>query len=329
MSTKNVEVFTFGEPESVLDGGQVLDFMEVLDSGDFYEPPVSLDGLSRSLRANPHHSSAIFVKRNILASTFVPTRYLSLGEFQGAALDYLVLGNLYLEIKRSRLGKPLTLKRVPAKYMRVKSKEPGYLFLRSWVDRYSYKEDEICHLFDQDIDQEIYGVPEYVAALQSAWLNENATLFRRRYYRNGTHAGYIMYITDAAHNESDVKEIRKAVTKGRGMGNFRNMFMYAPGGQKDGLQIIPLSEATAKDEFFNIKNITRDDILAAHRVPPQLMGVIPTNTGGFGAIKPAAEVFAKNELEPLQAKMMQINHQLGVEAVKFKEYSLDLQESAQ
>jgi len=35
---------------------------------------------------------------------------------------------------------------------------------------------------------------------------------------------------------------------------------------------LPVAEIAAKDEFFNIKNCTRDDVLAAHRVPPQLPG---------------------------------------------------------
>lgn len=42
------------------------------------------------------------------------------------------------------------------------------------------------------------------------------------------------------------------------------------------------SEVTSKDEFLNIKNVSRDDMLAAHRVLPQMMGIIPQNTGGFG-----------------------------------------------
>lgn len=39
---------------------------------------------------------------------------------------------------------------------------------------------------------------------------------------------------------------------------------YTPGRKRDGLQILPVSEIAAKDEFFNIKNFTRDDVLAAH-----------------------------------------------------------------
>ncbi len=37
---------------------------------------------------------------------------------------------------------------------------------------------------EPDINQEIYGVPQYVSALQPALLNESATLFRRKYYQS-------------------------------------------------------------------------------------------------------------------------------------------------
>ena len=166
-------------------------------------------------------------------------------------------------------------------------------------------------------------MPQYLSALQSAWLNEAATLFRRKYYKNGSHAGFVFYMTDAASNQTDVDNLRKAMRESKGPGNFRNLFMYAPNGKKDGIQILPVSDVAAKDEFFNIKGVTRDDVLAAHRVPPQLLGILPSNAGGFGAIEPAARVFARNELVPLQSQFLALNDMAGVEVVKFNEYSLD------
>ena len=176
------------------------------------------------------------------------------------------------------------------------------------------------HLVENDINQEIYGLPQYLSALNSAWLNESATLFRRKYYENGSHAGFILYLTDTAQNEGDIANLRKALKDSKGPGNFRNLFMYSPNGKKDGLQVIPVSEVAAKDEIFNIKNVTRDDMLAAHRVPPQLMGIIPTNSGGFSSPDVAAQVFARNELEPLQNKFLELNDWIGEEVVRFKEY---------
>ena len=82
--------------------------------------------------------------------------------------------------------------------------------------------------------------------------------------------------------------------------------------------MIPISEVAAKDEFLGIKDATRDDILAAHRVPPALLGIVPKNTGGFGAIGPAARVFVKNELEPLQNRCRELNEWIGDELVRFE-----------
>ncbi len=91
------------------------------------------------------------------------------------------------------------------------------------------------------------------------------------------------------------------------------------------MQIIPLSEVAAKEEFLNIKAVTRDDVLAAHRVPPQLMGIVPGNTGGFGAVMPAAQVFARNEIEPLQARLSELNEWLGMPFMKFRPYIVGVQ----
>lgn len=42
-------------------------------------------------------------------------------------------------------------------------------------------------------------------------------------------------------------------------------------------------------------------------IPPQMMGIMPNNTGGFGDVVKAVKVFVRNELLPLQERMMEIN----------------------
>ncbi|MCY7297477.1 phage portal protein, partial [Alteromonas sp. a30] len=209
----------------------------------------------------------------------------------------------------------------PAKYTR-KTKDDSFLFLKGYGEKHYFGQGRVFHLLEPDINQEIYGVPEYLAALNSAWLNESATLFRRKYYENGTHAGFILYMTDTVYEEDDIDALRQSLKSAKGPGNFRNLFMYAPDGKKDGIQIIPIADVSAKDEFFNIKNVTRDDVLAAHRVPPQIMGVIPQNTGGFGSAEAASNVFYRNELIPLQERFKEINDWIGEEVVSFTPYEI-------
>ena len=62
-----------------------------------------------------------------------------------------------------------------------------------------------------------------------------------------------------------MNNIHQAMKSAKGRTASTNLFMYSPNGKKDGIQIIPLSEVAAKDEFLNIKNVSRDDMMAAHR----------------------------------------------------------------
>ena len=286
---------------------------------------MSFDGLARTFRAAVHHSSPLNVKRNILTSSFIPHPLLSQQAFSRFVQDYLVFGNTYLEKRTNRLGGVIGLEPALAKFTRRGTDLDTYWFVQYGLSTqpYQFTPGNVFHLMEPDLNQEVYGLPEYLSAIPSTLLNESATLFRRKYYLNGSHAGYIMYVTDPAQNQEDVDAMRKAMKSTKGPGNFRNLFMYSPSGKKDGIQIIPLSEVAAKDEFLNIKNVSRDDMLAAHRVPPQMMGIIPNNTGGFGDVEKASKVFVRNELMPLQKRFEELNAWLGEEVIRFEPYTLD------
>lgn len=318
------EAFTFGDPEAVLDKREILDYLEcpLGMGGKWYEPPISPDGLAKSYRSAVHHASALIVKRNVLVSTFVPHRLLTRTAFSRWVLDYLVFGNGYLERRDARTGSVMALEPALARFVRRGKDLDSFWFVQGWKQEHEFPRGKVFHLLEPDINQEIYGLPDYIPALHSAWLNEAATLFRRRYYKNGSHAGFILYMTDAAQDTKDVDAMRKALKDSKGPGNFRNLFMYAPNGKKDGIQLIPVAEVAAKDEFANIKNVTRDDQLAAHRVPPQLMGIMPGQNSTFGDAEKAAMVFEANEIQPLQARFMELNDWLGEEVVQFKPYTL-------
>jgi PBSX family phage portal protein len=223
----------------------------------------------------------------------------------------------YLERRNSRLGTPMQLLPTLAKYMR-RGVEPGTFFqVTTWKAEHEFEPGTVFQLREADIDQEIYGLPEWLSAMHAALLNESATLFRRKYYANGSHAGFILYLSDPQVKDDDVDALREALRSSRGPGNFRNLFLHSPNGKKDGLQLIPVSEVAAKDEFSGIKNITRDDVLAAMRIPPQLLGIVPQNAGGFGSIREASIAWAMNELEPLQTRMIRVNDWVGEEVIRF------------
>lgn len=314
-----LEAFTFGDPTPVLDTRGLLDYLDCWRNGRYYEPPVDLHGLSRTTRSNPYLQSGLTFKRNMLVRTFVPHRLFSRAQFAQLALDFTTFGMAYIERRRNVLGQTHSLHVPLAQYMRRGVEEGKYFQVRAGRIEHEFAPGTVFQLREPDPDQEIYGLPEWMPAVQSALLNESATLFRRKYYNNGSHAGFILYLTDAQVADGDVGALREALKSARGPGNFRNLFLHSPNGKKDGLQLIPVSEVAAKDEFTGIKGVTRDDILAALRVPPQLLGIVPQNSGGFGSIRDAAAVWTTLELAPLQARLAMVNEWIAAEVIRFQQ----------
>lgn len=317
------ESFTFGEPVAVLNQYDFLYFGCWQYASKYYELPFDISGISKLYRATAHHGSALQVKRNVLVRSLIPNKWMDRTRFKSLVLDFLVFGNCYPEQVRSRTGKLLEVRVPKARYVRRGTDLETYYWVANYNNETEFPKGSIIHLMEPALNQEVYGEPDYLGALQSIQLNEGATLFRRRYFENGSHAGFILYMTDAAQDQGDIDNLRKALKDSKGVGNFRNLFMYAPNGKKDGLQLMPISEVAAKDEFLNIKNVSRDDQLAGHRVPAQLMGIIPNNTGGFGDVEKAAKVFAANEIQPLQDIFTDLNDQLGEKVFEFKPYNLE------
>ena len=162
---QKMEAFTFGEPSAVLDRRDILDYVECVNNGRWFEPPVSFNGLAKSLRAAVHHSSPIYVKRNILASTFIPHPLLSQQDFSRFALDFLVFGNAFLELRKSVTGRPLKLEASPAKYTRRGIEEDVYWWVPSFDQPHPFAPGSVFHLLEPDINQELYGKPENVGSL--------------------------------------------------------------------------------------------------------------------------------------------------------------------
>src|SRR5471032_857757 len=143
----------------------------------------------------------------------------------GYALDYIIFGNGFMEQRQSRTGQLLRLETSPAKYTRRGLEDGVFWFVENYVEPHDFAADSVFHLQEPDINQELYGLPEYLSALNSVWLNESATLYRRKYFENGAHAGYVMYVTDPAQNKEDISALRDMMSKSKGDGNFRTFFI--------------------------------------------------------------------------------------------------------
>lgn len=261
------------------------------------------------MRANAHHGAIPKFKRNMLLREFIPSAGCSAVTMGRASLDFMVFGEAYFYARENVFGQVLELEHLPTINMRVKV-DGGFVMLQPNGQELEFDADEVVHVMDYDVEQNIYGVPDYLGGLQALLLNEAATLFRRRYYSNGAHAGYIFYTNDPDLSEDDEEELRAQISASKGVGNFRSMFVNIPGGTEKAIQIIPVGDFQAKDELEKVKNITRNDVIAAWRMNPALAGIIPENSAGFGDIEKIDRVYTANEIRPICQIFDQVNDRL-------------------
>ena len=69
---------------------------------------------------------------------------------------------------------------------------------------------------------------------------------------------------------------------------------------------------------MGINSTTRKFVLSAHRVPLQLLGIVPATTGGFGDVTEATDACLKLEMESLPSVFLELNDQAGFGTVRFR-----------
>jgi len=316
--------FSFGDPESVLQNKSDFEDFEENDvflyaNDHYYEHPVSKKGLAKMRWANAHHATLGQFKANLLLKYMKPNKAVSYKTIMKLALDYVYMGECYPKRISNVFGDTLGIEhqqslKIHRKRRKKKhANDPRFVYAKS--DSFiEFEKDELIQLSQYDCAQDIYGVPVYWGALGSILLNESATNFRRKFYNNGNHMGFLFVTTSTSLSKPDRKMLEKEIKKSKGVGNFRSMYLHMPDRGKtkveDLVKIIPVGEISTKDEFQRIKNITRDDIMSAHRVRPELAGMMPENNSGTGDLDKISRVNYENEVVPFQRVFLELNEWL-------------------
>jgi len=244
---------------------------------------------------------------------FKPNPILSQRTFKKFAFDYCWAANAYFQIVRNAFGAVIKLRHLPAVTMRYTTTPDVYAQVKSDGSIIRFKKGEIYHKKEYDPSQGIYGIPQYYGGIQSALLNEDATLFRRKYFKNGAHMGFIFSMADPNLSVDDEKDLKEAIRNSKGVGNFRSLFINNRSGKVDAdkaIKITPVGDIATKDDFDKIKNITLNDMLSMHRAAEALSGQSSGDSPGFGDLDKITRAYYNNEVVPMQQDMEEVNEYL-------------------
>ncbi|GEK13233.1 phage portal protein [Aliivibrio fischeri] len=316
---KNVALNAKQEDSTVIEFGGIerVNASNPVEYGDvefdevdgYYSPPVSLSALSTLLTANSYHGSIVEARTRILSRDFIETDYLSFTDCMNICKDLITFGMAYIQIFKNVFGEPLRLGHVPTLSTR-RGKNNQFVRLNHDDSKTWYKPNEIHQIKLYDTRQGIYGLPDYLSGIESALLSQDATSFRRKYYKNGMHMGFILYMTDPTMTPTAEDQLAEQLKKSRGAGNFSSMLINIPGGTKDGVQLIPVGNIGSKDEFDNVKRVSSQEVMVAHRFPGEIGGILPPQGASLGDPLKYSEMYYRNEVIPLQKLIISINRKL-------------------
>jgi len=287
----NLFVVDFGEPESILNNDVVPYLGTFLHHLDYFEPPISKEGLIKLRYANAFHSRMPTFRRDKILNLFDNKQIIKRKVLGLVIENLLVTGDTYIAPVFNPFGDIIDFAALPSAYMRVMpdgARKPyRFCYVRNGQVLRYYKAHEVIHISETDLLESTYGTPQYFGGMQSILLNEAATLFRRKYFSNGAHLGSLFVSTSNALTTKDKQEITSKIKKSKGVGNFRSMFLHLTENNRkasDVFNIIPVGDVQTRDEFKVIKEKTEEDISAAWGVRPEVAGAMPKVVGGTGDI---------------------------------------------
>lgn len=267
-------------------------------------PPLALSEILTLAYSNAFHTQCIALKSEMAvgmeyeAPKQVEDYLESLAVQQDSFLDLLnmvawdweCLGNGYLEIARDRKGRIAELYHMHGQTVFSSTEGNKLKEYQQWIDTtipFSVFGDrdgrnELMHFKRYTPFSSWYGLPEWVACLEALRLDQEKKTFYAAFFKNFAVPSLAVVLEGAEFDVETERKLQEGFAMMKGNDNaFRTLLLS-----------IPMSDAKVKFErlmadfkdmpFDKLSQVTREEILAAHGVPPRLVGIVTAGALGGG-----------------------------------------------
>ncbi len=247
-------------------------------------PSFDFEQLLRLYYTSSYHRLCVNIKSRLLScieesdlSSFLtqltPARFL-----RKVVLDLELFGNAFVEVAGARSYKALY--HLPAREARVGQDGESIFQLTGW--RALRLEGK--HLAYDSPRSRFYGEPDYIAAMSAMIVNRGIDEYNAAFFENGATPRMAIVFENSEPSEDQISAF-SSFFRGtfKGAANAHKTLILSAPSTSDGasakISFERLSEVNDLS-FERLKNLNRDEIVAAHGVPPRLVGVV--NNGGLG-----------------------------------------------
>lgn len=230
--------------------------------------------------------------------------------------DYETVGDGYIEVGRTVSGEIGYLGHIPATTIRRRIHKDGYvqivagvtMFFRNFQDLdmsnpigEDTRPNEIIHISKYTPTNSYYGVPDVIAARNAIAGEEFASRFNLDYFEHKAVPRYIVVVKNAKLSAESEKKLVNFLQTGLKGQHHRTIYVPLPAdteGKQVEFKLEPVEASITDASFTKYKEINRDEIMMAHRVPLSQVGM--TKGAGVGGARDSARMFKEQVCRPIQ-----------------------------
>ncbi len=288
---------------------------DTLIFSNIVEPFVSFESLLLLYYANTYHRKCITIKSRLLSQIaktnlekFLPKGVTPKDFLYGFIMESEIYGNSFIE--KAPLG---TLYQLPGYEARVDIQRN--IYQKTWDKTIKL---EGYHFKYYSPRSRFYGEPDYLATLLPIETTQKADRYNSAYLDNGAKPGFAIMFENSEPTDEQLAAFREFFADNyKGYDNTNKTIILSAktdiGEKPAKIKLEKLSEVE-DISFEKLKKVNRDEIIAAHGVPPRLIGVIHSGQLG-GGNELLSQLHAFNELEiiPKQESIESFFNKIGIE----------------
>lgn len=266
------------------------------------------EGAGRRHAADDHPAVRLLTRPN--PSAMQPLHVI----LQRFLVDYYSLGNAYLEVVRDRSGRVAELYHVPGRTMRRHARFQGYFQVRGAESvpfrafgdpDPSGQQTEILHLYQYDPQDDYYGMPDWYAALGAMGLDRTVLEFNTYLFSNALMA-HTAIVVEGGRLSDGAREAVKSFLQSRATGpnNAGRVLLLEDEREEVKVRFEKLGLDVEDVMIVEAQKYFRDVVVAAHGVPPRILGIItPGQLGATGEVEGQLRTFVETVLRPGQREL--------------------------
>jgi len=318
------------------------------NNNDVIEPPVDFDEIIQLSYANAYHGRCVEIKVHNLIdnlqigeteTTFFEDRIEedTLLEFLEKILtDYFLLGNSYLEHENSNIGDLVGLYHVPGQTMRSKKRNFLQITEEKEIQFRKFGSgalNEIMQIRKANVLSTAYGYPTWLPSLEALRIDLKVKQFNSSFFNNSARPDMAVVMEGADFSAPAKQAIKEALSQTKGPENAGKTLLLGVPFENAKIKFEPLTSSLKDIDFSKLSNSTRDEIIAAHGVPPRMLGIMQSGQlGGGGEGESQLKTFFQTVISPegkhIAAKLNKILKKYGMKETIKMELPAFLQEKS-